>query len=133
MPSHHLRRSGPPEQARTDRSTRPVFVDRSGRRRRLVTVLGAAFGVLLLLGLIGLGASLMGGDPAQPPGWPGQEGAAELKPSAERTAAPSRTAEPSPSVTTSPSATPKKSATTAPPGQTNTHRPTAKPSNTRKP
>ncbi|MEV0271269.1 hypothetical protein AB0H43_21030 [Hamadaea sp. NPDC050747] len=138
MPSHSLRPPGEPGREHTDPSTRPVFVDRSGRRRRLITVLGAALGVSLLLGLIGLGASLLGGGPAQLPGWPGHGGAAEPKPSvvAEPSGEPSsstattRTSVPTGSV--SPSATPRTAATSAPPGQTNTHRPTAKPSRSRK-
>ncbi|MCP2328423.1 hypothetical protein HDA40_006930 [Hamadaea flava] len=140
MPSHSLRPSGEPGLEHPDRNTRPVFVDRSGRRRRLITVLGAALGVSLLLGLIGLGASLIGGGPAQLPGWPGHGGGAEPKPSAvaepsvspsRSTAATTRTTDPS--VSASPSATARTSATSVPPGQTNTHRPSAKPSRSRKP
>ncbi|NUT18370.1 MAG: hypothetical protein HOV77_04235 [Hamadaea sp.] len=136
MRSHSLRPSGPPVREHADPSTRPVFVDRSGRRRRLITILGGAFGVLLLLGLIGLGASLIGGGPAQLPGWPGHDGAAEPKPSAvvEPSKAPSpssaETTRTAPTSSVTPAATAK---TTTPPGRVNTHRPTAKPSNTRKP
>jgi hypothetical protein len=110
--------------------TRPVFVDRSGRRRRLFTLVGAGFGVLLLIGLIAVVASLFGGGPSQLPGWPGQGGAAELKPSAVEPATLATTA--APTTTASVSPTPKKT-TTLPPGQTNTHKPSAKPSNTRRP
>jgi len=111
--------------------TRPVFVDRSGRRRRLFTLVGAGFGVLLLIGLIAVVASLFGGGPSQLPGWPGQGGAAELKPSAVEATAQPTTATPA-AVTSNTSPAPVKT-TSAPPGQTNTHRPTAKPSNTRRP
>jgi hypothetical protein len=134
MLHHQVRRADPQAPARTDQQTRPVFVDRSGRRRRLITMVGAAFGVLLLLGLIGLGVSLMGGDGAQPPGWPGADGVAGPKPSVAATSV-----QPSTAVTTrtglpsaTPSMTPKKT-TTTPPGQVNTHRPTTRPTNTRKP
>ena len=110
-------------------AARPVFVDRSGRRRRLFTLLGAGFGVLLLIGLIAVVASLFGGGPGQLPGWPGQGGAAEVKPSAVEPATQPTTTAPS----ATPSATPSLKKSSAPPGQTNTHRPTAKPSNTRRP
>jgi hypothetical protein len=47
-----------------------VFVDRSGRRRRLVVASGAAFGVLVLLALTMLVAGLFGASPVPLPGLP---------------------------------------------------------------
>jgi hypothetical protein len=146
MASHHLHRPDAferedphllrPHRPGMDAPTaaRPVFVDRSGRRRRLFTLLGAGFGVLLLIGLIAVAASFFSGGPAQLPGWPGQGGAAQLKPSAVEPTAQPQTTTAAPGMTASLSPTPKKATTTAaPPGQTNTHKPTAKPSNTRRP
>jgi hypothetical protein len=54
----------------------PVFVDRSGRRRRLFTGLGAGLGVLLAAGSLLLVAGLLGGSPVPLPGLPqgGQAG-----------------------------------------------------------
>lgn len=54
----------------------PVFVDRSGRRRRLFTGLGAGLGVLLAAGSLLLVAGLMGTSPVPLPGLPqsGQRG-----------------------------------------------------------
>ncbi len=48
----------------------PVFVDRSGRRRRLFTILGAGLGVLLAAGSLLLVAGLMGSSPVPLPGLP---------------------------------------------------------------
>ncbi|MEV4510698.1 hypothetical protein AB0K00_17220 [Dactylosporangium sp. NPDC049525] len=48
----------------------PVFVDRSGRRRRLITAFGAAFGVVLAMGGVLLAAGLMGSSPVPLPGLP---------------------------------------------------------------
>lgn len=45
-------------------------MDRSGRRRRLVTALGAAFGVLLIAGGALLIAGLLGSSPVPLPGLP---------------------------------------------------------------
>jgi hypothetical protein len=47
-----------------------VFVDRSGRRRRLVVASGAAFAVLVLLALTMLIAGLFGASPVPLPGLP---------------------------------------------------------------
>ncbi|MEV0570368.1 hypothetical protein [Dactylosporangium sp. NPDC050588] len=48
----------------------PVFVDRTGRRRRLFTVLGAGLGVLLAAGCALLIAGLLGASPVPLPGLP---------------------------------------------------------------
>ncbi|MFF5230780.1 hypothetical protein [Dactylosporangium sp. NPDC000521] len=48
----------------------PVFVDRSGRRRRLFTILGAGLGVLLVAGCALLIAGLLGASPVPLPGLP---------------------------------------------------------------
>ncbi|MFC5000961.1 hypothetical protein ACFPIJ_24370 [Dactylosporangium cerinum] len=48
----------------------PVFVDRSGRRRRLFTSLGAGLGVLLAAGSLLLVAGLLGTSPVPLPGLP---------------------------------------------------------------
>ncbi|HET8661656.1 MAG TPA: hypothetical protein VFM55_21995 [Micromonosporaceae bacterium] len=47
-----------------------VFVDRSGRRRRLVTLVGAGLGVLLVASLSILLAGLFSSGPVSIPGWP---------------------------------------------------------------
>jgi hypothetical protein len=49
---------------------RPVFVDRSGRRRRLVAVVGSTLAVVLVAGLGLLLAGLVGGTPLNVPGFP---------------------------------------------------------------
>jgi hypothetical protein len=48
----------------------PVFVDRSGRRRRLFTGLGAGLGMLLVAGSLLLAAGLLGTSPVPLPGLP---------------------------------------------------------------
>lgn len=133
MARHDLHRRPPaprPHRPDVDAPTaaRPVFVDRSGRRRRFFTFVGGGFGVLLVIGLIIVASSLFTGGPAQLPGWPGTGGdAAEVLPSvAGQTPEPSPTASAPRVAPTTVSPTPKK-------GQGNTHRPTAKPSNTRRP
>ncbi|NUT32869.1 MAG: hypothetical protein HOV79_07320 [Hamadaea sp.] len=132
MARHDLRRRPPaprPHRPEADApaAARPVFVDRSGRRRRFFTFVGGGLGVLLVIGLIVVASSLFAGGPAQLPGWPGAGGAADVPPStAVHSPDPVPTVA-SPRVTTAAaSPTPKK-------GQANTHRPTAKPSNTRRP
>ncbi|GIH07641.1 hypothetical protein Rhe02_57080 [Rhizocola hellebori] len=49
---------------------RPVFVDHTGRRRRVAIVLGSGLGVVLVIGLIVLTAGLVTGAPLPLPGWP---------------------------------------------------------------
>jgi hypothetical protein len=47
----------------------PVFVDRSGRRRRLVTLTGTAGGLLLAGAVLALLAGFTGAGPVGLPGW----------------------------------------------------------------
>ena len=69
----------------------PVFVDLTGRRRRLVTALGVGAGLLLVAAIALLIAAVLGASPVPLPGLPrGGQGAqqgtvvpAELLPSAE--------------------------------------------------
>ncbi|GAA4605750.1 hypothetical protein BJY16_005514 [Actinoplanes octamycinicus] len=74
--------------------TDPVFVDRSGRRRRLVMAAGATGGLVLLLAVATLLAGLTGAGPSAVPGWPA--------PAATRAKA-----QPSPSPSPSPSRSPR--------------------------
>ena len=48
----------------------PVFVDHSGRRRRMFAIAGSAAAVVLLVALIMLGAGLFGVAPLRVPGFP---------------------------------------------------------------
>jgi hypothetical protein len=48
----------------------PVFVDRSGVRRRLVTIAGAGLGTALAVGCLALVAGLTGSSPVPLPGFP---------------------------------------------------------------
>ena len=75
----------------------PVFVDRSGRRRRLFTSLGAGLGVLLAAGSLLLVAGLMGSSPVPLPGLPqsGQGGYHHDGAGPGVSTAPSRTGAPS--------------------------------------
>jgi hypothetical protein len=49
----------------------PVFVDRTGRRRRLFVVIGMGSSVLLILAAGALLAGFIGIGPGHQPGWPG--------------------------------------------------------------
>jgi hypothetical protein len=49
---------------------RPVFVDRSGRRRRLVKLVGTCLGVVLATSLALLAAAVSGAAPMHVPGFP---------------------------------------------------------------
>jgi len=51
----------------------PVFVDRSGRRRRLILIAGAAGTVTLLAAIAALLAGFTGAGPVSVPGWPGTD------------------------------------------------------------
>ena len=48
----------------------PVFVDRTGRRRRLTAIAGSTGGLLLTLVLLALVAGFTGAGPVPVPGWP---------------------------------------------------------------
>jgi len=66
----------------------PVFVDRSGRRRRLIVTAGTVGGLVLLLAVVALLAGFTGTGSAAVPGWPGSHaGRATPRPTA---AAPAR-------------------------------------------
>jgi hypothetical protein len=109
-----------------------VFVDRTGRRRRLIALAGSAGGLMLTLILLALVAGFTGVGPASVPGWPdaaaGAPGA-RAKPSPSRTAPSARprplTAEPpiaeqtpagDSSGSAAPDVTPTSSATVTPSG-----------------
>ncbi|MGC5017263.1 hypothetical protein [Micromonospora sp. DT47] len=47
----------------------PVFVDRTGKRRRLTVIAGSLMGVGLLTGLVLILAGLFGGSSVELPGW----------------------------------------------------------------
>ncbi|MEV6602157.1 hypothetical protein AB0M36_35705 [Actinoplanes sp. NPDC051346] len=49
--------------------TEPVFVDRSGRRRRVVALAGSAGALVLVLAVLALVAGFTGVAPATLPGW----------------------------------------------------------------
>ena len=59
----------PPRPVR-HRPPRPVFLDQSGRRRRLVVASGIALGVILLAGLVVLLAGFSGASGLHVPGFP---------------------------------------------------------------
>jgi len=60
--------AGPPAGRR--RGPKPVFVDRSGKRRRFFVITGAAAAVVVVLALVGLVGGLFGGSPLPLPGLP---------------------------------------------------------------
>jgi len=51
----------------------PVFVDRSGRRRRLIVIAGTAGTLVLLAAIVALLAGFTGAGPVAVPGWPGAD------------------------------------------------------------
>lgn len=55
----------------------PVFLDRTGRRRRLFVAAGSVGGLVLLIAAVALVAGFTGTGPGSVPGWPG--GAEELR------------------------------------------------------
>jgi hypothetical protein len=63
---------------RPNHGTDPIFVDRSGRRRRLLTIVGCASGGLLTVTTVALLSGFTGVSPASLPGLPpfGNPGAA---------------------------------------------------------
>jgi hypothetical protein len=52
------------------REPKPVFVDRSGKRRRILVVTGVAAAVVVVLALVSLVGGLFGGSPLPLPGLP---------------------------------------------------------------
>ncbi|RSM54821.1 hypothetical protein DMB66_36835 [Actinoplanes sp. ATCC 53533] len=113
----------------------PVFLDRTGRRRRLFVAAGSGGGLVLLIASVALVAGFTGTGPGSVPGWPG--GTDELRvgrpdsavsvrprttrPPAPTTAAVRRTTAPAALVTTVPapaSATPS----STPAASVNPHR-----------
>src|SRR4029450_3136331 len=67
---------------------RPVFVDRSGRRRRLVVLSGVGLAAVLVAGLVVLFAGLTSGSAWHVPGSPDANRVADLPPSVTPTPAP---------------------------------------------
>jgi hypothetical protein len=57
-------------QAPVEASAQPIFVDRSGRRRRMVAVLGTAIAVVIVVALVAVAAGLSGVSPLRVPGFP---------------------------------------------------------------
>jgi hypothetical protein len=125
----------------------PVFLDRSGRRQRVVALAGTAGGLLLALAALALIAGFTGAGPSTLPGWPA---AAPVHPARTATATagpptatpPARrpsssapgpssatpaatTPSPSPSPSVTPPATPSASPTPTSPGHR--HNPSKKP------
>lgn len=118
--------------------TKPVFVDRTGKRRRLTVLAGVSIGVGLMVSLALIVAGLFAGSSAPLPGWPDGGGQhqqddpvaeqpeaslpATTDPSTVTTAVPARTAP-----TTA--ATPGQPTGTDRPGQGESHRntPASKP------
>jgi hypothetical protein len=122
----------------------PVFLDRTGRCRRLFVAAGSAGGLLLLVAMVALLARFTGAGPGSVSGWPGAEDlrisrpdpavsvrprATKTRPPAKVTSAPARrTTAPAAPVTTTaaptsaaPSVTP--SASTNPHRRVPTHTP----------
>jgi hypothetical protein len=131
---------------------RPIFLDQSGRRRRVAVLVGSGIGAALLLSLALIAVGLFTGAPVSVPGWPGSDagprtrtetGAEQLNPSpgattrtggVPTTAGPVRTGSPVPARSRAtrgpvPSTSPSPSGTDRP-GQGDLHRntPSGKPS-----
>jgi hypothetical protein len=73
MSSADLRRARPPRDRRRrrgDSAGTPVFLDSTGRRRRLVLAAGLACAAVLLTGMAVLAFGLFAGSPLPLPGWP---------------------------------------------------------------
>jgi hypothetical protein len=90
----------------------PVFLDRTGRRRRFVAAAGASVILLLTLMVLALLAGFTGGAPRTMPGWPAADGHPRpARPAPERT-------EPAPSVASLATATSRPSAPVTRPAKT---------------
>lgn len=63
-----------PSRERVIPESEPVFVDESGRRRKLATFIGVGIGTGLLLSLVLILASLFGASPVPLPGLPSEIG-----------------------------------------------------------
>jgi hypothetical protein len=102
----------------------PVFVDRSGRRRRLLTVVGAALAVALLASLALLLAGLVPGGAVPLPGWPDAGGPEQPGPVVEFTdeASTSPDAQETPGQTVGPVPTGTPTPTPDGPGNSDEHR-----------
>lgn len=123
--------------------TEPVFVDRSGRRRRLLATAGTGVGATMVVALGVVVAGLFGASPAHIPGLPGgrhaepastREGTAGLEGRPEgasrATDRPTATASPTPTVTPVAATTPTKGPSATP---SKRHEPTQTPSKPGKP
>lgn len=54
----------------SDERVQPIFVDRTGRRRRFTVLVGICLGVVLTISLAMIVVGLFTGSPAPLPGWP---------------------------------------------------------------
>ncbi|HEX5596701.1 MAG TPA: hypothetical protein VFX61_11905 [Micromonosporaceae bacterium] len=121
---------------------RPVFVDRSGRRRRMAVFAGIGIGAGLLVSLALIVAGLFTGSSVPLPGWPDgigqhQQDGPKLEPvpvpttsapaSPTRTDSPSQPGDPTSTTTATPRPTAPAPATTERPGQGDEHRATQPP------
>jgi len=107
----HARRGRPDADA--------VFVDTSGRRRRVFVTAGIAGATVLILLAVALLAGLTGVGPAEVPGWPGSGQHEAQGPSGAPNGSPDAAGQPAPSATPnapSPAASPGASAAAAPSG-----------------
>ncbi|HEX5594496.1 MAG TPA: hypothetical protein VFX61_00505 [Micromonosporaceae bacterium] len=99
--------------------SRPVFVDRTGRRRRMTVLTGVSIGVGLLVSLGLIVAGLLTGSPVPLPGWPDSVGQHQQDPADSNPPDPAPTsAAPAPTTSTATSPTPIAPASTAAPTTT---------------
>ncbi len=108
---------------------RPVFLDRSGRRRRLVLLVGGCIGAVLIASIALLGVGLSGASPLHIPGFPdaGQQ-AGGPSPVPDGTAPPTVGTEsdpgsPLPTATPGPAGTPEPTTPRRIPSHTPSHPP----------